>query len=51
MGAIVGNITTTKGEPIADASVMVESGPSHPDLAAITDESGAYHLGDLEPGQ
>jgi Carboxypeptidase regulatory-like domain len=51
MGAIVGNITTTGGEPIADASVMVESGPSHPDLAAITDESGVYRLGDLEPGQ
>jgi hypothetical protein len=51
MGTIVGYITTTEGEPIADASVIVESGPPHPDLAAITDESGAYRLSDLEPGQ
>lgn len=51
MGAIAGNITTSEGEPIADASVLVESGPSHPDLAAITDASGAYRLSDLNPGQ
>jgi hypothetical protein len=51
MGAIIGNITTLEGEPVADASILVESGPSHPDLAALSDESGSYQLSDLEPGQ
>jgi hypothetical protein len=50
MGTIVGKITTSDGRPIADATVMVESGPTHSDLAAVTDVTGAYALSELEPG-
>src|SRR5215469_5076659 len=51
MGTIAGRITSPDGEPIANASVMVASGPSHPDLAAITDKKGAFRLDDLEAGE
>ena len=51
MGAIVGEVLTVNKQPIADAAVMVASGPTHSDVAALTDERGAFRLGDLESGR
>ncbi len=48
--AIRGMVTTSAGEPIPDASVFVESGPSHPDIVAVTGVQGAYELSGLAPG-
>lgn len=51
-GAIEGTVTTTEGQPIAEASVMVErSAQAHRDLAFLTNAQGRYRLGDLLPGE
>lgn len=49
MGLVVGTIVDEEGEPIAEATVMVVAGPTHTDLAAVTDENGDFQLG-LDPG-
>ena len=51
MGVIVGRVVTVDEQPIEDAAVMVVSGPTHPDVAALSDERGAFRLGDLVPGR
>ena len=50
-GAIAGQVTTTRGEPIVDAVVMItSSSPDHKDIAALTSEQGKYRFDDLIPG-
>jgi len=51
MGVIKGTVKTTDDEPVPEASVMVASGPSHPDVAALTDDGGAFELGGLQSGR
>lgn len=37
--------------PVADATVMILEGDApHPDIAALTNETGTFELGGLEPG-
>ena len=50
MGTIAGVVMDIGGDPIPDASVFVVSGPTHAEIAALTDEAGAYRLGGLGPG-
>jgi protocatechuate 3,4-dioxygenase beta subunit len=51
MGTLAGTVQTTEGQPIPDARVLVVWGPTHPDLAALTNESGRFQLGSLDPGR
>jgi large repetitive protein len=50
---IVGKvIRLDTGLPVVDASVMIVSGPaSAPDIAQITDETGAFSFSGLAPGE
>ena len=49
-GVVAGRVTAG-GHPVADAVVMIVEGhASHPDLAAVTDETGSFQLGGLTPG-
>jgi protocatechuate 3,4-dioxygenase beta subunit len=48
--SIAGRVTTTTGQPIGDAVVMITAGPSHPDIAALTSENGEFRMDDLLPG-
>ncbi len=49
--AIAGVFVDASGQPIADAAVMVEtSDQPHPDIAALTNERGAFRLGGLRAG-
>ena len=50
MGTIAGVITDIGGNPIPDASIFVTSGPAHAEIAALTDEQGAYRLSGLRAG-
>lgn len=49
-GAIAGQVRTTQGEPVADASVLIADGPCHKDIAALTNKQGEYKFDDLIPG-
>jgi hypothetical protein len=51
MGTILGTVQTTQEEPVAEAAIMVASGPTHHDVAALSDENGEFRLSDLEPGR
>ena len=48
--AIHGRVTTAQGEPIAGAAAIIEGGPAHPDVAALTDAGGRFRYDDLVPG-
>jgi hypothetical protein len=49
---LVGRVTTRQGYPVPDAAVMLGGGsPAHPDIAALTAESGEFSFLDLEPGE
>ncbi|WP_394822035.1 carboxypeptidase-like regulatory domain-containing protein [Pendulispora albinea] len=50
MGMILGKVTTTGNQPIADAVIVVISGPTHPELAASSDERGTFRLSNLSQG-
>ena len=48
---ILGRVTDSAGEPVRDAVVMIVAATaSHPDMAALTDDRGEYHLSGLAPG-
>ena len=42
---------TTDGKAITSASVAISSGPTHTDIAAITDEKGYFLLTDCSAGR
>lgn len=48
---LAGIVVEPTGEPVSEAQVFVASGPSHPDIAAITGENGRFSLGGLEAGR
>jgi phage gp45-like len=50
MSQISGRILTASGDPVADAVVMIADGPSHRDIAMLTDTAGRYRLDNLTAG-
>jgi hypothetical protein len=44
-------VVDTKGHPLAGALVAIESGPSHPDLAAEAGADGTFGLAGLHAGR
>ncbi len=51
LGTLTGLVSDLSGRPVADAAVMLGDGPPHPDIAALTGESGEFRFEALEPGQ
>lgn len=49
-GMIVGRVCSAGGQPISDATVLIASGPSHADIASLTDDDGRYVIGGVKPG-
>lgn len=49
-GTIAGRVTTAQGSPVVDAVVAIASGPAHHDIAALTDEGGAFRFPGLAAG-
>jgi hypothetical protein len=47
---IRGRVVTASHQAVESASVAISSGPPHPDIASLTNESGQFLLGDLGPG-
>lgn len=50
MGSITGIIRNANDAPLANVNVLIVSGPSHQDIAAITGADGQFSLGSLQPG-
>jgi Carboxypeptidase regulatory-like domain len=51
MAVIAGTVTDSAGEAVAGARVMFATAPvAVPDVAALTDEGGAFALGAPVPG-
>ena len=51
MGILKGAVTSTEGEPISEARVMIVSGPMHHDLAGLTNDNGRFRMTGLTPGK
>lgn len=51
MGILKGEVTTAEREPIPEARVMIAEGPSHPDIAGLTNDDGRFRLTGLVPGK
>jgi hypothetical protein len=51
MGKIIGKVLTVNKEPISEATVLIQEGPTHPDLAALTNAEGEFSLSNLKPGK
>ncbi|MBF2027367.1 MAG: carboxypeptidase regulatory-like domain-containing protein [Oscillatoriales cyanobacterium C42_A2020_001] len=49
-GSIEGIIRDTAQSPLAEVNVMIVSGLTHADIAAITDTTGTFGFGNLRPG-
>lgn len=50
MGAIHGTVRMSTGEVRPDATVLIDSGPPHPDVGALTDREGRFSLSGLRRG-
>lgn len=51
-GKITGQVSTSYGDPVVDAVVMITGdSPPHSDIAALTNDDGRYSFIDLRPGQ
>jgi hypothetical protein len=48
--AIAGRVDDDQGKPLAEATVLIVSGPAHRDIAALTDSQGRYRFDSLLPG-
>jgi protocatechuate 3,4-dioxygenase beta subunit len=49
--SIVGQVVDAAGQPVADATVMIEtSDRSHHDIAQLTGATGEFRFVDVEPG-
>src|SRR5262249_56748661 len=48
-GTIRGTVLTRRHEPLCEATVAIRGGPTHPDIAALTDEQGQFLLSNLQP--
>jgi len=49
-GIIRGIVRNDFDEPVEDISVVIVTGPSHPDVAPITSADGTFDFGQLSPG-
>jgi hypothetical protein len=50
LGSINGVVKDSNHRPLADVNVVIETGPTHPDLAALTGPDGVFSFGSLRPG-
>ena len=51
-GEIQGTVQDGQGQPIAEAAVMITGdSPTHPDIAALTNQKGEYRFTSLLPGR
>lgn len=50
-GAIKGLVRDADNLPIADVSIVIVTGPSHQDIAALTGSDGTFCIGSLQPGR
>lgn len=50
MGSINGVVRDTNNVPMGDINMMITSGPSHPDIVAVTGDDGMFSFSDLLPG-
>lgn len=50
MGTITGIIRDPEDAPLESVNVIVVSGPSHHDIAAITGADGHFSINSLQPG-
>lgn len=52
LGRVIGRVSLSTGQPIADAVVMITGdSPTHPDIAALTNLAGEYRFEALAPGR
>lgn len=50
MGSITGIIRDANNAPLEDVNMVIVSGPSHPDIVALTDSGGRFSFENLQPG-
>ena len=50
MGSISGTVTTKAGRLPEEVAVLVDSGPPHPDVAALAGDGGRFSLTGLRDG-
>lgn len=50
MGSIYGTVKSKAGIARPEVTVLIDSGPAHPDIAAVADESGRFWLTGLSDG-
>ncbi|HEU4452298.1 MAG TPA: carboxypeptidase-like regulatory domain-containing protein [Longimicrobium sp.] len=50
-GRVAGRVVDPGGSPVAEAAVMITSGPPHADMAALTGADGDFSFLDLAPGE
>ena len=51
MGSIQGTVTIKSGRLPPEVAVLIDSGPPHPDIAALADETGRFSLTGLSNGE
>lgn len=52
VGSIEGQVVDDTGRPLADVTVMIKtSDQPHPDIAAVTDDTGTFGLYNLPEGR
>ena len=50
-GSIKGVVRDVDNRPIGEVAVMIVSGPSHSDIAALTSPDGSFAFSQLRPGR
>lgn len=50
MGSIQGRVTDADQQPMEEVTVMIVTGPTHQDLAALTGSDGTFSFSSLKPG-
>lgn len=49
-GAIKGLVRNADDVPMEDVSITIVTGPTHPDIAALTGTDGDFYFNSLRPG-